>query len=79
VNSYLIGLCEISNDILLGFYQPVRGGTTKEPKLGKGRGGKDAEMKKLLELYNRLEEWNQKLPAEMVAKEGALMSVLLMQ
>ncbi|KAK6348795.1 hypothetical protein TWF730_009565 [Orbilia blumenaviensis] len=78
VNSYLIGLCEISNDILLGFYQPVRGGTTKESKLGKGRGGKDAEMKKLLELYNRLEDWNQKLPAEMVAKEGALMSVLLM-
>ncbi|EPS43725.1 hypothetical protein H072_2295 [Dactylellina haptotyla CBS 200.50] len=78
VNLYLIGLCEISNDILLGFYQPMRGGTTKESKLGKGRGGKDAEMKKLLELYNRLEEWNQKLPAEMVAREGALMSVLLM-
>ncbi|KAF3904144.1 hypothetical protein AA313_de0204706 [Arthrobotrys entomopaga] len=79
VNLYLIGLCEISNDILLGFYQPVRGGTTKESKLGKGRGEKDFEMKRLLELYNRLEEWNQKLPAEMVAKEGALMSVLLMQ
>ncbi|KAF3902951.1 hypothetical protein ABW20_dc0101283 [Dactylellina cionopaga] len=78
VNTYLIMLCEISNDILLGFYQPVRGGTTKESKLGKGRGGKDAEMKKLLELYNRLEEWNQKLPAEMVAKEHALMNVLLM-
>ncbi|KAK6350319.1 hypothetical protein TWF696_006550 [Orbilia brochopaga] len=73
----LIGLCEISNDILLGFYQPVRGGTTKESKLGKGKAGKDAEMKKLLELYNRLEEWNQKLPAEMAAKEGALMSILI--
>ncbi|KAJ6262074.1 hypothetical protein Dda_2878 [Drechslerella dactyloides] len=73
----LIGLCEISNDILLGFYQPVRGGTTKESKLGKSKTGKDAEMKKLLELYNRLEEWNQKLPAEMAAKEGALMSILI--
>ena len=76
---YILALCEISNDILLGFYQPVQGGTTKESKLGKGRAGRDAEMKKLLDLYNRLEEWSKKLPAEMVAREGALMSVLLMQ
>ncbi|KAF3938090.1 hypothetical protein ABW19_dt0205785 [Dactylella cylindrospora] len=75
---HLIGLCEISNEILLGFYQPVKGGTTKESKLGKGRAGKDAEMKRLLELYNRLEEWNQKLPMELGAKEGALPNVLLM-
>ncbi|EWC48687.1 hypothetical protein DRE_01909 [Drechslerella stenobrocha 248] len=74
----LIGLCEISNDILLGFYQPVRGGATKESKLGKGKSGKDIEMKKMLELYNRLEKWNEKLPAEMAAREGALMSVLVM-
>lgn len=76
---HLIGLCEISNDILLGFYQPVKGGTTKESKLGKGRAQKDAEMKKLLELYNRLEDWAKTLPAEMAAKEGTLPNVLLMQ
>jgi len=77
VSLQIAGLCEISNDIMLGFYHPTQAGVTKEPKSARDKKG--LEMKKLVELHGRLEEWLAKLPAEMVAREGALMSVLTMQ
>ncbi|KAL7271859.1 hypothetical protein RUND412_005362 [Rhizina undulata] len=78
-------LCEISNDILLEFYNPNptptppasdRPGTLK---IGKGvAGGVGAEFKKLGEFFNRLEDWRKKLPVELEPKEGSLPSALLM-
>lgn len=83
-------LCEISNDILLSFYNPTpgansaAGAATADPSatiakvLQQGKNSAAAEFKKLGELFNRLEEWRKKLPPELEAKEGSLPSVLLM-
>lgn len=83
-------LCEISNDVLLSFYDPTPGSnamgssfestsTTINRIQAQGRSGIQAEFKKLSELFGRLEDWRKKLPAELEAKEGSLPSVLLMQ
>ena len=77
VSLQISALCEISNDILLGFYVPTNGGTTNEARFKKGE--RDSEMKRLVNLHARLEDWVRKLPAELEAKEGALASALVMQ
>lgn len=82
-------LCEISNDILLSFYNPTpgtstAGATTADASatiakvLQQGKNSAAGEFKKLGELFTRLEEWRKKLPPELEAKEGSLPSVLLM-
>lgn len=81
-------LCEISNDVLLSFYNPTPGispgAATADASsiiakvLQQGRSGAAGEFKKLSELFTRLEDWRKRLPPELEAKEGALPSVLLM-
>lgn len=83
-------LCEISNDILLSFYNPTPGSSTAggvttadasatiAKILQQGKNSAAGEFKKLGELFTRLEEWRKKLPPELEAKEGSLPSVLLM-
>ena len=41
--------------------------------------GKQAELKKLSDIHQRLEAWRRKLPPEMEPREGSLPSVLVMQ
>ncbi|KAF1348000.1 fungal-specific transcription factor domain-containing protein [Delphinella strobiligena] len=65
----IAALCEISNDLLLFFYNPSN--------MEKQR-GKQAELKMLSEIHTRLETWRRDLPAEMEPKEGCLSSVLTM-
>jgi len=82
-------LCEISNDVLLSFYDSTPGSntigvvefaaTTINRIQQAGKNGVQAEFKKLGELFARLEDWRKKLPSELEAKEGSLPSVLLMQ
>jgi hypothetical protein len=83
-------LCEISNDVLLSFYDSTPGSnsasgavesaaTTINRIQQQGKSGVQAEFKKLGELFGRLEDWRKKLPIELEAKEGSLPSVLLMQ
>ncbi|CCX08251.1 Similar to Nitrogen assimilation transcription factor nit-4; acc. no. P28349 [Pyronema omphalodes CBS 100304] len=69
-------LCEISNDILLTFYNP-NPASQPSPKLPT-KSTINSEFKKLSELFNRLEEWRKKLPAELDARGGSLPSTLLM-
>ena len=64
------GLCEISSDILIFFYNPQH----LEKSVGRAQ-----ELKKLSELQTRLEAWRKDLPKEMDPKEGQLPNVLLMQ
>ncbi|PUU80813.1 fungal-specific transcription factor domain-domain-containing protein [Tuber borchii] len=81
-------LCEISNDVLLSFYDSTPGSntsgvvefaaTTINRIQQAGKNGVQAEFKKLGELFARLEDWRKKLPSELEAKEGSLPSVLLM-
>lgn len=81
-------LCEISNDVLLSFYNPTPGispgAATADPSsiiakvFQQGKTGATSEFKKLSELFTRLEDWRKRLPPELEAKEGALPSVLLM-
>ncbi|KAG0135529.1 putative nitrogen assimilation transcription factor nirA [Tuber indicum] len=80
-------LCEISNDVLLSFYDSAPGSnsgvvefaaTTINRIQQAGKNGVQAEFKKLGELFARLEDWRKKLPTELEAKEGSLPSVLLM-
>lgn len=81
-------LCQISNDVLLSFYNPTPGTTpgaaTADPSsiiakvLQQGKSSAASEYKKLSELFARLEDWRKRLPPELEAKEGALPSVLLM-
>lgn len=66
----LASLCEISSDILRFFYHPSHIGRTS---------GKGAELKKLGELHQRLEEWHKELPKEFEPKDGQLPNVILMQ
>lgn len=66
----LLNLSEISSDLLLFFYHPNH--------IGRSR-GKSAELKKLGELHQRLEEWRKKLPRDFEPREGQLPNVILMQ
>ena len=63
-------LCEISDDLMRHFYNPIDMERTK---------GKAAELKKLSDMHTRLETWRRELPKEMEPKEGGLASVLVMQ
>jgi hypothetical protein len=40
---------------------------------------KQSELKKLSDVHTRLEAWKDKLPKELIAKEGQLPQVLVMQ
>ncbi|USW57300.1 hypothetical protein Slin15195_G106190 [Septoria linicola] len=62
-------LCEISNDLMKYFYNPIDMDKTK---------GKAAELKKLSDIHTRLEGWRRELPKELEPKEGGLSSVLVM-
>jgi Fungal specific transcription factor domain len=63
-------LCEISNDLINYFYNPIDQEKTKT---------KQSELKKLSEIHGRLEEWKRTLPIELEPREGGLPSVLVMQ
>ena len=41
--------------------------------------GKQAELKKLSDIHQRLESWRRNLPPEMEPREGGLPSILVMQ
>ncbi|KAH7115997.1 fungal-specific transcription factor domain-containing protein [Dendryphion nanum] len=62
-------LCEISSDLMNFFYNPIDMDKTK---------GKQAELKKLSEIHQRLETWRRDLPKELEPKEGGLPSMLVM-
>jgi Fungal specific transcription factor domain. len=63
-------LCEISSDVLVFFYHPTEL-EHSQPK--------QSELKKLSDVHTRLEAWKTKLPRELMAKEGQLPQVLVMQ
>lgn len=63
-------LCEISNDLMNSFYNPIDMDKSK---------GKQLELKKLSELHQRLEAWRRDLPKEFEPREGGLPSMLVMQ
>lgn len=63
-------LCEISSDVLVFFYHPTEL-ESSQPK--------QSELKKLSDVHTRLEAWKNKLPRELMAKEGQLPQVLVMQ
>ncbi|KAF2265795.1 hypothetical protein CC78DRAFT_598402 [Lojkania enalia] len=62
-------LCEISSDLMNFFYNPIDMDKAK---------GKQAELKKLSEIHQRLEAWRRELPKELEPKEGGLPSMLVM-
>ncbi|CAI7627405.1 unnamed protein product [Penicillium viridicatum] len=62
-------LCEISSDVLVFFYHPTEL-ESSQPK--------QSELKKLSDVHTRLEAWKNKLPRELMAKEGQLPQVLVM-
>ncbi|KAJ5279418.1 transcriptional regulator family: Fungal Specific TF [Penicillium angulare] len=62
-------LCEISNDLLLFFYNPS--------ELEKSQ-SKQLELKRLSDVHTRLEAWKKELPRELDPKEGQLPQVLVM-
>ncbi|KAK1061372.1 Nitrogen assimilation transcription factor nit-4 [Friedmanniomyces endolithicus] len=64
----LTKLCEISNDLMQYFYNPVRDVSK----------GKATELRKLSDIHTRLEAWRRELPKELEPKEGGLASVLVM-
>jgi hypothetical protein len=63
-------LCEISSDLMSNFYNPIDIDKSK---------GKQAELKKLSDIHQRLETWRRNLPQELEPKEGGLPSMLVMQ
>lgn len=63
-------LSEISSDVIVFFYHPTE--LEKSPL-------KQSELKKLSDVHTRLEAWKNNLPKELVAKEGQLPQVLVMQ
>ncbi|KAF2723790.1 hypothetical protein K431DRAFT_282484 [Polychaeton citri CBS 116435] len=65
----ITNLCEISNDLMRYFYNPLDMEKTK---------GKQVELKKLSEMHTRLEAWRRELPKELEPKEGGLSSVIVM-
>lgn len=52
------------------FYNPI--------EIDKAK-GKQAELKKLSDIHQRLEAWHRNLPTEMEPREGGLPSILVMQ
>ncbi|KAF2658723.1 hypothetical protein K491DRAFT_592406 [Lophiostoma macrostomum CBS 122681] len=62
-------LCEISSDLMNFFYNPIDMDKAK---------GKQAELKKLSEIHQRLETWRRELPKELEPKEGGLPNMLVM-
>jgi hypothetical protein len=52
------------------FYNPI--------EIDKAK-GKQAELKKLSDIHQRLEAWRRRLPPEMEPREGGLPSILVMQ
>lgn len=66
----LASLSEISSDLLVFFYHPNH--------IGRSR-GKSAELKKLSEIHQRLEQWRNALPSEFEPTDGQLPNVILMQ
>jgi hypothetical protein len=66
----LTSLCEISSDLMVFFYHPNH--------IGRSR-GKSAELKKLSEVHQRLEQWRKVLPKEFEPTDGQLPNVILMQ
>lgn len=66
----LVSLCEISSDLMVFFYHPNH---IKRPR------GKSAELKKLSEIHQRLEQWRKALPKEFEPNDGQLPNVILMQ
>ncbi|KAH9827591.1 Nitrogen assimilation transcription factor nit-4 [Teratosphaeria destructans] len=69
VSLQITKLCEISNDLMNYFYNPLDMEKTK---------GKAAELKKLSDIHTRLEAWRRELPKELEPREGGLSSVLVM-
>lgn len=63
-------LCEISSDLMTSFYNPI---DMYKPV------GKQAELKKLGEIHQRLELWRGNLPKELEARENVLPQILVMQ
>lgn len=70
-------LCEISNDILLIFYNPTPATASPTAK-PLSKSSISSEFKKLGQLFTRLENWRKNLPAELEARGGSLPSALLM-
>jgi len=70
-------LCELSNDILLCFYNPTPSSASPMAK-SLTKSSISAEFKKLGELFSCLEDWRKKLPPELEARGGSLPSALLM-
>lgn len=66
----LVSLCEISSDLMVFFYHPNH--------IGRSR-AKSAELKKLSEIHQRLEQWRKALPKHFEPTEGQLPNVILMQ
>ncbi len=62
-------LCEISNDLMTNFYNPM--------DMEKSR-GRSTELKMLSSIHTRLEAWRRDLPNEMEPREGGLSSILTM-
>ncbi|KAG5927712.1 Nitrogen assimilation transcription factor nit-4 [Claviceps africana] len=65
----LASLCEISSDLLVFFYHPSH--------IGRSR-GKSAELKKLSDIHQRLENWRKALPQHFEPTDGQLPNVILM-
>ena len=63
-------ICEISSDLMISFYNPI---DMDKPK------GRQAELKKLSDVHQRLETWRRELPKELEPKEGGLPQMLVMQ
>jgi hypothetical protein len=63
-------LCEISGDLMRNFYNPI--------DIDKHK-GKQAELKKLSDMHQRLEGWRRDLPKEFEPKEGLLPNMLVAQ
>jgi hypothetical protein len=74
ISLQITNLCEISNDILLSFYNPNPPSSKSLPKSSP----RSSEFKKLGDLFSRLEAWRKNLPAELEARGGSLPSALLM-
>ena len=70
VSLQISALCEISNDLMNHFYNPIDIDKSK---------GKQLELKKLSDIHQRLETWRRSLPVELEPKEGGLPSMLVMQ
>ncbi|KAF2755337.1 hypothetical protein EJ05DRAFT_488121 [Pseudovirgaria hyperparasitica] len=69
VGRQISALCEISADLINNFYNPTDIDKSKN---------KQAELKKLSDIHQRLETWRRELPKELEPKEGGLPSMLVM-